>query len=105
AFEVITELTFLGEIDALRFLLLAKLQSVAHDFGLAVLTVLAGSKVAFFDRALVSEALCAFEEQFHALAATKAAYCVFVPCQVTFSLGCSLCIRLAIGLQALGGPS
>src|SRR5208283_4210079 len=86
ALEVIAELLFLGEVDALGLLLLAKLQAVANDFRLAVLAVLARSEIALFNRTLVGEALCAFEEQFHALAAAKAAYCVFVPCQVTFSL-------------------
>ena len=83
AFEVVAELAFLGEVDALRLLLLAKLQTVAHDLGLAILAVLAGREIALFDRTLVRKALCAFEEQLHALAAAKAAYCVFVPCQVT----------------------
>ncbi len=83
--EVVAELAFLGEVHALRLLLLAKLKSVAHDLGLAVLTVLPGCEIALFDRTLVREALCALEEQFHSLAAAKAAYCVSVPCQVTFS--------------------
>ncbi len=106
ALEVVAELLFLGEVDALRLLLLAKLQAVAYDFRLAVLAVLTGSKIALFNRTLVREALCAFEEQLHALAAAKAAYCVFVPCQVTFSFnGQSLSARLSIGLRTLGGPS
>ena len=84
--EIVAELAFLGEVHALRFLLLAKLQTVANDFGFAVLTMLAGSEIALFDRTLVGEALCALEEQLHALATAKAAYCVFVTCQVTFSL-------------------
>src|ERR1017187_9994297 len=86
AFKVVAELFFLSKVDALRLLFLAKLQPVADDFGLAVLAVLAGSEITLFDRTFIGEALCAFEEQFHALAAAKAAYCVFVPCQVTFSL-------------------
>ncbi len=57
ALEVVAELAFLGEVDALGLLLLAKLQAVAHDFRLAVLAVLAGSEIALFDRTLVREAL------------------------------------------------
>jgi hypothetical protein len=56
-------------------------------FGPALTVLLtAGSEVALLDRTLVAEALCAFEEQLHALAAAKAAYRVFVSSQVTFSL-------------------
>ena len=80
--EVVAELAFLREVHALRLLLFAKLQAVAHDLGLAIFTVLARSEITFFDRTLVRKALCAFEEQLHALAAAKAAYCVFVSCQV-----------------------
>jgi hypothetical protein len=47
--------------------------------------VLAGSEIALLDRTLVREALSAFEEQLHALAAAEAAYCVFITRQV-FSL-------------------
>jgi hypothetical protein len=61
------------------------LQAVAHDFGLAVLAMLARGKIALFDRTLVREALSAFKEQLHALAAAQAAYCVFVTRQVIFS--------------------
>src|SRR5271157_1618325 len=85
--EVVAELAFLGEVRALRLLLLAKLKPVAHDLGLAVFTVLAGREIALFDRTFVGVALCALEEQLHSLAAAKAAYCVSVPCQVTFSFG------------------
>ena len=67
--EVVAELAFLGEVHALGFLLLAQLQAVAYDFGFAVFAVLAGSKVALFDGTLIAEALGAFEEQLHALAA------------------------------------
>src|ERR1022692_2886646 len=62
AFKIVTELLFLGKVDALRLLFLAKLQPVADDFGLAVLTVLAGSEVALFDRTFVGETLYAFED-------------------------------------------
>src|ERR1035437_2352203 len=83
-----------------------KAEAVDHDFGLAVFAVLAGSEITLLDRTLVREALCAFEEQFHALAAAKAAYCVFVSCQVPFSLSGRACPPLvSIGLRALGVPS
>src|SRR5581483_4736312 len=82
ALEVVAELAFLREVNALGLLLFAELQTVADDLGLAVLAVLAGGEVTFLDRTLVGEALCAFEEQLHALAAAKAAYCVFIACQV-----------------------
>ena len=68
-FEVIAELAFLGEVDALGLLLLAKLQAVADNFGFAIFTVLARRKVALFDRTFVSETFCAFEEKLHPLAA------------------------------------
>ena len=38
--EVIAELAFLGEINALGFLLFAQLQAVANDLGFAVLAML-----------------------------------------------------------------
>src|ERR1019366_8960427 len=50
AFKVVAELLFLGKVDALRLLFLAKLQPVADDLGLAVFAVLAGSEVALLDR-------------------------------------------------------
>src|SRR5579864_8016330 len=71
--KVITELAFLREVDALRYLLLAQLQAVAHNFGLPVLPMLSGSEVALLDWALITETLCAFEEQLHALAAAQTA--------------------------------
>ena len=81
--EVVAELAFLREVHALRLLLFAKLQAVADDLGLTVFAVLAGSEVALLDRTLVGETLCAFEEQLHAFAAAKAAYCVFITCQIS----------------------
>ncbi len=83
--EVIAELAFLREVHTLRLLLFAKLQAVADDLGLAILTVLAGSEIALLDRTFVRKALSALEEQLHAFATAKAAYCVFISCQVTFS--------------------
>src|SRR5579864_2802906 len=67
--EVVSELAFLGEVDSLRFLLFTQLQTVTHDLGLAVLPMLPGSEIALLDGTLIAEALCAFEEQLHALAA------------------------------------
>src|SRR5581483_5860508 len=70
-FEVVAELRFLGEINSFSFLLLAQLQSVAYNFGLAVLAMLPRSKVALLNGTFVAEAFCAFEEQLHALTAAK----------------------------------
>ena len=67
--EVVAELAFQGEVNALGFLLFAQLQAVANDLGLAVFSMLAGSEVALLDGTLIAETLCAFEEQLHALAA------------------------------------
>ena len=55
--KVVAELGFLGEVHALRLLLLAKLKPIAHDFGLAVLAVLPRCEIALFDRTLVCKAL------------------------------------------------
>jgi hypothetical protein len=47
----------------MRFaLFFTQLQTVANDFGFAVFPVLSGSKVTFFDGALVAETLRALEE-------------------------------------------
>jgi hypothetical protein len=42
--------------------------------------MLAGSQVALFHGALVSKTLGPFQEQFHAFATAKAAYCTFITC-------------------------
>src|SRR6266851_2792839 len=68
-FEIIAELGFLREVDALGLLLLAQLQTITDDLGFAILAMLARSKIALLNGTLVSEALRAFEEQLHALAA------------------------------------
>src|SRR6266403_3672533 len=68
--EVIPELAFLGEVDALGFLFFAQLQTVAYDLGLFVLPVLSGSEVALLNRAFVAEALRAFQEELDAFPAT-----------------------------------
>src|SRR5271167_577867 len=60
--EVITELAFLGEVNTLGLLFLSKLQAVAHDLRLAVLAMLARSKIALLDGTLIAEAFGAFEE-------------------------------------------
>src|SRR6476646_10534139 len=78
--KVVAELVFQGEIHALGLLLFPELQAVAHDFGFAVLAMLAGSEVALFHGALVSKTLGPFQEQFHAFATAKAAYCTFITC-------------------------
>src|SRR6202140_5769675 len=67
--EVVAELAFLREVNALGFLLLTQLQAVAYNFGLAVLPMLSRSEVALLDGTLIAETFCAFEEQLHALAA------------------------------------
>src|SRR5262249_49335056 len=83
--EVIAELTFLGKVDALGFLLLAQLQSVSHDLSLAVFSVLAGREVALLDRTFIGKTFWPLEEQLHALAAAQTTHCIFVTCQFFFS--------------------
>ena len=68
--EVISELAFLGEVDAFGFLFFAQLQTVAYNLGLFVFPVLSGSEVALFNRAFVAEALRAFQEELDAFPAT-----------------------------------
>src|SRR5579862_6960609 len=68
--KVIAELPFLGEVNALCFLLFTQLQTVADDLGLFVFPVLSGSKVALFNGAFVAEALRAFQEELDAFPAT-----------------------------------
>src|SRR5262249_51247596 len=60
--EVIAELLFQREVDALSLLLLAELQAVANDFGFAVFAVLSGSEVALLDWALIAETLRALQK-------------------------------------------
>jgi hypothetical protein len=57
--------------------------------------MLAGSEVALFHGALVSKALGPFQEQFHAFATAKAAYCTFISCHFAYSP----LLRVTIGLQ------
>jgi hypothetical protein len=68
------ELGLEREVDALGLLLLAQLQTVAHNLlDLLALAVLAWGEVALLNGALVSKALRALEEEFCSVAATKAA--------------------------------
>jgi hypothetical protein len=67
--EIVPELAFQREIDALGFLFLTQLQAIANNLGLTVFAMLSGSEVPLLDGALIAETLCAFEEQLHALAA------------------------------------
>ena len=69
--EIVAELAFLGEVHALGLLLFAQLQTVANNFGFAVFTMLTRSEVTLLDGTLIAEALGAFEEQLHALAAAE----------------------------------
>src|SRR5580704_3881236 len=85
-FEVVAELAFQREVDALGFLLLAQLQPVANNLGLAVLPMLSGSEVALLDGALIAKTLCAFEEQLHALTAAQTANCIGIACQIVLLL-------------------
>jgi hypothetical protein len=84
--EVVAELAFLGEVDALCFLLFAQLQAVAYNFSLAVLAMLAGSEVALFNGAFVAEALRAFQKKLDAFAAAKTTDGIGIACQIIFSL-------------------
>ena len=80
--EVVPELAFLGEVNALGFLLFAQLQTVAYNFGLLVFPVLSGSEVAFLNRAFVAEALGAFQEKLDAFPATKTTHCIRITSHV-----------------------
>src|ERR1700691_4523030 len=76
------ELALQGEINALGLLLFAQLQTIAYDLGLAVAAVLAGSKVALFNGALLGKALGAFQKELHAFATAKAADWSGISCHV-----------------------
>src|SRR6266550_4751983 len=80
--EVVAELVFQREVDALGLLLFAQLQAVTHNLGLAVFTVLAGGEVALLHRTLVGKTLGAFQEKLHAFATAKAADRTFISCQL-----------------------
>src|SRR5580700_35175 len=84
--EVVAELALESEIDALRLLLLAQLQAVANDLGLAVFPVLSGSEVALLDGALIAETFRAFEEQLHALTAAQTTDWIGITGQVVLLL-------------------
>src|SRR5690349_7108431 len=93
--EIVAELFFQREVDALGLLLLAELETVANDFGFAVFSVLSGSEVALLDGALIAEALGALEKKFHAFASAKATNWSFITCHCFFKPRV-----VAIGLQA-----
>src|ERR1039458_5047111 len=78
--EVIAELAFLGEVNALRFLFFAQLQTVADNLGLLVFPVLSGSEVALFNGTFVAEALRAFQEELDPFPAAKTTHCIGVTC-------------------------
>src|ERR1019366_4767905 len=83
------------EVDALGLLLLAQLQTVAHNLlYLARLAVLAWGEVPLFNGALLGEALWSFEEELDAVAAAHAADGSCVTCHFY------LLIRVSIALQA-----
>src|SRR5437763_2694257 len=86
SFEVVAELLFQREIDALGLLLLTELESVANDLGFAVFSVLSGGEIALLYRTLFSETLCSLEEQLHAFATAKATYRTFITCQLSILL-------------------
>ena len=95
--EIIAELAFLGKINALSLLLLAQLQAIADDLRFAVAAMLARRKIALFNRTFFGKTLCALEEQFHALAAAKTTYCIFIACQLFVSLTFSVAERFTGG--------
>jgi hypothetical protein len=61
--EVVPELAFLGEVNALGFLFFAQLETVAYNFGLLIFPVLSGGVAALLDGTFVAEALGAFQEE------------------------------------------
>ena len=90
------ELGLQGEVDALRLLLLAKLQAVADDLlHLAGLAMLAGGEVALLNGAFVGEAFGSLEEELCSVAAAEAADGSCITCH----LYCSL-LQVTIGLHA-----
>ena len=86
--EIIPELAFLGKVNTLGFLLLAKLQAVTYDFRLAVLAVLAGSKIALLDGTPLSlkHLVPLRNSQLHALAAAETTDGIGITCQVATPL-------------------
>ncbi len=72
-FVVLAELAFEGEVHALGLLLFVQLQAVAHNFGLAVFAVLAGSKIALFNWTAIGGAFGALQKELGAFATAKAA--------------------------------
>ena len=80
------ELAFEGEVDALRLLLFAKLQTVANDLGLAVAAMLAGGEVTLLDRALIGESTWALSEKASCLRDGKGGRLVRYNVPIHFSL-------------------
>ena len=89
------ELGLEREVDALRLLLFAQLQTVADDLRLAILAVLARGKVALLNGALLGKALGALEEELRAVATAKAADGSGITCQFL-----SPDFRVTIGLRS-----
>src|SRR5579871_1436131 len=72
-FKQIAELALQQSVIAAGFLLLAQLQSITNQLGLAILTMLAGSEVPLFDGTLFGVAALPFEEQLHSLSPAQPA--------------------------------
>ena len=79
--EIIGELLLQDAVDALYLLLLAKLDAVAGCFRTMVTAVLSGRQIAFFDGAGILEAAVSLEEELHAFAPAKPAFCIPVSSQ------------------------
>src|SRR5260370_19543239 len=82
-FVVIAELGLEDTVDAARFLLLAKLQSVSHGLlHLLVLAMLPRDEVALLDSALLGVTALALQEQFHPFAPAQSANATDVSCRL-----------------------
>ena len=92
-FIKVAELTLQNAVVTPCFLLLAKLQTVSNQLGFLIFAVLSRSKIALFDRALLTVAALAFQKQLHALAAAKPAYGAFISCQSITSQMCAILDR------------
>src|SRR5688572_10023364 len=76
--EVPAELVLQHAVDALDLLLLAQLQTVADQLGLAQLAVLPGREVALLDRTLLRVAALPLQEELHPFAPAKPANRTYV---------------------------
>src|SRR5205823_8000703 len=72
-FVIGAELVLENTVETPRLLLLPKLQAVTHQLGPTSLAVLARSKVAALDGALVRQAALALQKELHSLPATEPA--------------------------------